>query len=326
MRRVVLGALLGFLLACGPRARAENYPKEVQRALGDAFGKVAAQHLEHVVERYNAGVADCLGLATAAKAAGMKDEGIRSLSNWTGFEGPLPKAQWADGQVTIKDSGVVVTISVADFMNRAMRINGKPFVWNGHASVAENLKAYDALFELVRGGAHAGWWLPDLVPSAWAQDWVAIKVAGLKLYFEVSDVGEAGGQMDRVNERVVELFRTCTSSGQTSQGKDEFVNTVMDATMRAYGDDATPTPFKNCDDVKAYANSHIQTVTDEWMNQADAPYRMPADLCKNLDRLAKCTRQLMSPRGVSSSSRKPTDPEEWHDSSAPAGKRAGAAR
>lgn len=319
---------VGILVSLQSAMATGNYPERVQVKINSVVRQDASERLRTALDQYNQNLSNESALVDVVKKNGLGDADVAQLSVYTRELGrSLPKAELKDGALSIKDGGHSIVIGFDEFWHQAMRVNGKIFRWNWSKSTSENLRKYDALFN--SKNKSTSWLrLPALIESAWADDIFRIKAAGLQLYFTVSRVGEMGGQLDRLNTKVKAMIALCEAPEPAAGDDDPFLKAVMQGTLDAQKYESTIL-LKNCGSVKNYAKKPVGVMRGVVGEPNGMPVypKVPADLCGNLDHLAKCVRSQMDPAAVSNSHKKekpPTDREEWYEPAQPT--KAGAAK
>jgi hypothetical protein len=286
-----------------------NYPPKTQTQIAEVLRKDIAGHLLTALQHYNGMVAKHQGVTESAKKVGFSSNDITDLNRYIEATGKvLPKAEWEDGEIRIQESGHVIAIGTDEYLRRAIRVNGKSFSWNWEAPVASNIDRYNKLFDVKN--ASTSWLHFSLVETASADELFRIKAAGLQLYFVVTATGEMGGQLYRLNDKVKEMVKLCEAPEPPAGQNDPFLKAVMEGTAIAQKFE-TSILLKNCNSIKEYSKKPFGVIQGKPVFP-----KIPADLCGNLDRLAKCVHQQMDPPAASNKSKKdtpPPDKEEWYE-------------
>lgn len=287
-----------------------NYPEKTQVQVREAIHKDISKRLRNTFEQYNQGIARQTGVIESAKKLGLNDRDIAQIAAYVNESGhSLPKAEWKDGEITIQNSGYSVVIGINEYWNRSIRINGKTFSWDWSKPVSSNLDRYNAYFGS-NSKAESWFHFPALIENAWADELFRIKAAGLQLYFVVTATGEMGGQLYRLNDKVKELVTLCEAPEPPAGQEDPFLKATLRGTAIAQQFKSSIL-LRNCNSIKDYAKKPVGVIQGEPVLP-----RIPADLCGNLGRLAKCVHTQMDAPAASNKSKKdtpPSDKEEWYE-------------
>ena len=269
---------LGVFGSTGLLAAAGNYPDKIQTRLQALIRHDSTEQLRSALEKYNQALKDPAALAKAAQDVGLSTKDIQEISahysNETG--GTQPLAKWTDEEIILEGSGNRVMVNAKDLWRQGIRVNGKIFQWNWRQPVAVNLRNYNALFLSDKTTFR----VPDLITSAWADNLFQIKVAGLRLYFLVSSVGEIGGELYRLNTNIKEMTALCEAPEPAPGSDDPFLRSVIKVRgfSKIFGRSFT---LHNCGDLKAFSKL-------QWNLQGEPVFPHPIRSLRKFDRLAAC--------------------------------------
>lgn len=261
---------------------AEPFPPGVRAKVDDAVARDGAGRLRAILKTYDETAEHPSARDAILGKSGLKPGEYRRIRDRLGESASLPKAMWKDGGVEVAEAGHRIRVGPKEYAAGAMLVDGKEFRADPKVSLEENLRRFDAMFSSGAG--------LELVPSAWADDYVRIRAGGVWLYFLVTRTGEIGEQLARVGAEIAAFTRLCEQPEPPAGEKDPFMaefgrRTLVNPSSNRIVD------FRDCDDVRAYAKKPVATIAGE------AVYpKLPANFCANVSRLAACMAKVAEPK------------------------------
>ena len=282
-------ALLGFVFGLnsggltGIAWSDQEYPLSLQDRIQELLRKDALTRMQQGLARYSEAERKPAAIQQMASSLPLNDATVAELTRYfQQYTGTLPKAEWHNGEIRIESGKNVISLSLDDYLESRIQVNGQPFSWNWSQPASENIARYEALWETKKSSSL----FPSLVSEAHAaDDRVLLKVAGLQIYFQVMN---GPSQLESLDKQVVRLTHICRAPEPASGGDPLQRESIQWLQLSQAAGELSH--IKNCDSLKTMAQKRST--------------QMPPDLCGHIDQLAKCMRETMGAPEPSVSQRK----------------------